>query len=313
MSRGLLVALALCAPLAARAETPDPPWSRGVSAAAKASAQKLLEQGNELFLANRYKDALAKYEAAAAIWDHPAIRFNMVRAQVALDRPLDAYDNLEKALAYGAGPLEETVFQEAQNYQRLLAKQVSYLAVSCDQAGVTVALDGDALVTCPGTSRVRRAPGKHLLVGRGPGLGTVTRDVVLVGGETETVALHLARPDVASVARWARWKPWAVVVGGAAVAGVGIAFNVRARGERDDLGRRSGTSCPNGCTEQAYADLGLADLEERIVRDNRISLTALAVGGAAVLVGGALVVLNRKVVEVSAEPGGARVSIAGRF
>jgi len=311
--RGLLVALALCAPIAARAEAPDPPWSRGVTPAAKASAQKLLEQGNELFLANKYKEALAKYEAAVEIWDHPAIRFNMVRAQVALDRPLDAYDNLEKALAYGAGPLEDTVYQEAQNYQRLLAKQVSHLEVSCDQAGVVVALDGEALVTCPGTQRVRRTPGRHFLMGRGAALATLARDVVLIGGETETIALHLVRPAVATEPRWARWKPWTVVAGGAVLAGVGVGFNLRARSHRDELDRRSIESCANGCTEQQFTALGLADLESKVSRDNRISIAALVVGGAAILTGGALVVSNRRAIEISAEPGGARVSIAGRF
>ena len=125
MPRRLLIVVALLAPLGARADTPEPPWSRGVTAEAKTAAQKLLAQGNELFLANKYKEALVQYEAAIAKWDHPAIRFNMVRAQVALDRPIEAYDNLQRALAFGAGPLEDSVFQEAQNYQRLLVRQVS--------------------------------------------------------------------------------------------------------------------------------------------------------------------------------------------
>ncbi len=313
MPRRLLIILALLAPVVARAETPEPAWSRGVTPAAKIAAQKLLERGNELFLANKYKEALAQYAAAITSWDHPAIRFNMVRALVALDRPIEAYDSLEKALAFGAGPLEDAVFQEAQNYQRLLVKQVAHLDVSCDQAGAAIALDGEALGACPGTYRVRRTPGKHLLIGRAAGRGTMTRDLILIGGETETIAVHLARPQVATEPRWAPWKPWAVVAGGAVVAGVGIAFNLRARGTRDDLDRRSIASCPNGCSEQEYGDLGLASLESSVERDNRISLTSLAIGGAAVLVGGALVVLNRRVVEISAEPGGVRVGIAGRF
>jgi hypothetical protein len=61
----------------------DTPWSRGVTDAAKAQAQALLEEGNALIVQNLFREALAKYEAALAAWDHPAIRFNMVRALIA--------------------------------------------------------------------------------------------------------------------------------------------------------------------------------------------------------------------------------------
>ena len=316
MPRGLLIAIALLVAGDARAETGEPPWSRGVTAEAKTAAQKLLEQGNELFLANRYKEALAKYEAAIAKWDHPAIRFNMVRAQVALDRPIDAFDNLQRALAFGAGPLEDSVFQEAQNYERLLVRQVSHLEVRCDQRDVAISLDGEALLSCPGTAAVRRTPGKHLLIGTARGLETSAREVVLIGGEKETVAVHLDAPRVLTEPRWARWKPWVVIASGAVLAGVGVVFNLRARQSADDVDRRSIASCPEGCSEARYAELGLADLEAKVTRDNRISLTALGIGGAAIVIGGALVVLNRRVVDhatVTAGPGGVSLGYAARF
>ena len=79
-------------------------------------------------MSDKHREALAKYEDAVAVWDHPAIRFNMVRALIALDRPLEAYENLEKALAYGKDPLEDQVYSEAQNYQRLLEGLVDRLA-----------------------------------------------------------------------------------------------------------------------------------------------------------------------------------------
>lgn len=67
MPRRLLNAIALVAALGlARVAAADEPWSRGVSAASKATAQKLLEEGNQLFLANKYKEALDRYSEAVA-------------------------------------------------------------------------------------------------------------------------------------------------------------------------------------------------------------------------------------------------------
>ena len=56
----------------------------------KAQAQKILEEGNALFLKKDYAQALEKYKAAVAKWDHPAIRFNMVRCLIQLDKPVEA-------------------------------------------------------------------------------------------------------------------------------------------------------------------------------------------------------------------------------
>src|SRR6185312_506210 len=97
------VAMAIAvAPSVARAD--DQPWAVGVSDAQKAQAQKILEEGNQLFLKKDYAQALDKYKAAVAVWDHPAIRFNIVRCLIQLDRPVDASDNLALALKYGAAP-----------------------------------------------------------------------------------------------------------------------------------------------------------------------------------------------------------------
>src|SRR4051794_24436830 len=88
-------------------------WSVGVTVEQKATAQKLLEEGNARFVERDYATALQKYQAAVAVWDHPAIRFNMVRCLIQLDKPVDAADNLKLALKYGAQPLEEAVYNEA--------------------------------------------------------------------------------------------------------------------------------------------------------------------------------------------------------
>ncbi len=91
------------------------PWADGVTDAQKAAARTRLDAGNARFLDKKYGEALEQYRQAVAIWDHPAIRFNMVRCLIQLERPVDAYDNLVLALTYGAAPLEEAVYLEARS------------------------------------------------------------------------------------------------------------------------------------------------------------------------------------------------------
>src|SRR5580698_621854 len=197
------------------------PWAAGVTAAQKDAAHKLLDAGNALFLQRDYAGALDQYRQAAAQWDHPAIRFNIVRCLIQLDRSVEAAENLKLALAYGAAPLEDAVYSEALAYQKLLAKQVADVDVSCSQPGATVTLDGQPLTSCPGTQLRRVSPGRHQLVASNDGFLTKTTDVVIAGGETQHVALELVPLSAATIGhRWAEWKPWVVLGSGVVVLGI---------------------------------------------------------------------------------------------
>jgi len=285
-------ALALVAPAVAHAD--DQPWAAGVSDARKAEAQKILEEGNQLFLKKDYAQALDKYKAAVAVWDHPAIRFNMVRCLIQLDRPVDASDNLALALKYGAAPLEEAVFNEALSYQKLLANQIGDLDVACDQPGVKVTLDGQPLVSCPGKEHRRVAPGQHQLVGTKDGFLTKTTEVVVIGAKTADarVALIPLAKAAKVVHRYPGWMPWTVFGGGLVVAGFGGLIQYEASQSMASYDRQVTTNCANtGCTPaQAAAFQGDKDAAQR---DNRIALGVMSVGAAGAIVGGVLLYMNR--------------------
>jgi tetratricopeptide (TPR) repeat protein len=276
-------------------EAQEKPWSRGVSAEQKQTAQRLLEEGNDLFVRNQYREALARYQEAIASWDHPAIRFNVVRALIALDRPLDAYENLEKSLAYGKEPLEEQVYAEALNYQRLLAGQIAELEVTCKQPGVKISVDGEPFLDCPGNRTVRTTPGTHAVVGTKEGFMTSTHDVVLMPGKKEPVDVSLASFEESSITRqrWATWKPWAVAGGGAVIAGLGVLLNVQAGSTMDDFEREVANRCAgDGCTaEELEGSLG--DRENLALLENKVAIGMMITGGAVVVTGVTLVILNR--------------------
>jgi tetratricopeptide (TPR) repeat protein len=196
--RALVLVAALCGVVHA-----DVPWGVGVSAEQQARANKLFAEGNELFAKQAHAPALQKYHAALELWDHPLIRYNMAITLIRLDRILDAADNLDAALRFGAEPFTPSLFLELEDYQRLVAGRVGTIDVRCDQSGVHVALDGKAWFDCPATRRVRVLGGQHQVVAERNGFVTLTRHLQIDGGATDRESLVLQRPrDTAWYQHW---------------------------------------------------------------------------------------------------------------
>lgn len=291
-----LVFVLLCTLSVASADEPETPWGKGVSAEQRATAQAKLADGNALFLQNRFREALAVYEEALRSWDHPAIRFNVVRCLIALDEPLDAYTNLERALAFGKEPFEEQIYTEAVNYQRLLAGQIGELALTCTQPGVELKLGGKRFVQCPGSASSRLTPGIHVVVAQKPGFETLTKDVVLLPGKKQEVTVQLKTlADVTEYrTRWKTWQPWAVAGVGAAVAGVGVLVDQQGRSQLDQLRRAFAATCTaTTCTRAQYEALDYDGTEQSAITKNRIGIGVMVAGGAIVAAGIAGVILNR--------------------
>ncbi len=292
-------------PEAKPAPAPDPtpaeetPWGKGVSSEDKAKAEALLGEGNDQFVQNNFREALAKYEQAVAIWDHPAIRFNMVRTLIALDRPLEAQASLERSLAYGKGPLEDQMYTEALNYQRLLASEIATLELACKQSAIDVRLDGQKLINCPGSTAKKLLPGAHVVVAAKPGYRTETKDLVLLPGKVQPLVIELITLEQATVyrQRWTTWKPWAVVAGGVVLAGLGELLDIQAHNDMDQLAKSIRSTCgSSGCTSGStgtYESNGFAHTESRALTENKIGIAMMIAGGTVVLGGVAAVILNR--------------------
>lgn len=275
--------------------SPETPWSKGVSAEHQATARRLLDRGNELFLAGEHREALASYREATESWDHPAIRFNMVRALIQIDRPVEAFENLEAALRHGSAPLGDELFQEAQNYHRLLLGQIAELEVTCAQEEIRVTVNGQEYLTCPGARTTKVLPGAHQVVASRPGHLTLTRDLIALPGAKESLEVALvALADATTIERrWDWWKPWAVVGTGAAVGGAGALLQRKAKADFE----RYGEALERRCSETACLPEEITaerDLASRARLENRIAVSALVTGGALVLTGLSLVILNRE-------------------
>jgi len=295
------------------------PWAQGVSESAKADAQKKLEAGNQLFLARKYKEALEQYTAAIKSWDHPAIRFNMVRCQILLDHLVEASDNLQLALKFGKEPLEDNVYNEALGYQKLLETQIGELEVSCNEAqqGAQVILDGQKLMTCPARETRRLPVGEHGVVATKQGFMTKQLTVNIVGGKPQHVELSLLPISQSAriVHRWSGWIPWVVFGSGLVVAGVGGLLEFSAADIMHDYDGQVARDCAvMACDLNDPAHAELKATYDRANTRQAIASTIVGVGLAGAAVGGVMLFLNRgqTVYDNSAEVRGARLDVVPR-
>jgi tetratricopeptide (TPR) repeat protein len=296
----------------------DAPWSQGVTEEQKAKAKVALDQGNALLLDKKYVEALDKYTEAVGQWDHPAIRFNMVRCQIQLGQNLEAYENLEKALKYGADPLEETVYNEALAYQKLLQTQIGDIQVSCKQDGVKLTIDGKPLATCPAQESRRLLAGPHQIVGTKAGLLPKTEDIVVVGGKPLGIDIKLdpLAKGAKIVHRWPGYLPWTIAGAGLGIAAIGGVTLWAAHNQMEAYDAYVRANCTGQCNEMQTAE-AKRDYYDPAQTKNTLGGVTIVVGAAAFATGAVMVYLNRgRTVYPDVAPmpgGGGAVSLSGRF
>jgi hypothetical protein len=271
---------------------PPRPWADGVPEEAQRTALALYEQGNKLFVEKSYAEALKLYREALTSWDHPAIRFNMAECLISLDQPLEAYAHVIASLKYGEPALGPEHFERATRTLQLLEGQLAYVEVSCSEPGAVLTLDGQPLFVGPGRAKRTLLPGSHQIVASKPGYQTVTREDVLIPRKTLVAEVRLVRSTTLEH-RWKRWKPWAVVGGGVAISLLGLVFRGQAQASYDEFHEGLAAACPLGCVRSSLpADV--IGIEDRGQTYNAAATTSYVIGGAAIIVGVVLVLLNNE-------------------
>ena len=310
---------------AAPASDPAPdgprPWADGVAEADQAIARELYAAGNREFAESRFAQALAKYREAIRHWDHPAIRYNMAVCLINLDQPVEAHDNLEKSLAYGAAALGSEAHAQGLTYRKLLDAQLGRVAITCPAPGAVVTLDGQYLFTGPGTAERVLLPGGHQVVATKPGLQTVSSTLTLVAGKPVRYEIRPTLEALGPIGpHWKHWKY--VAVGGGVLVVAGAGFYLAARGKYQEFDRDFAFRCPFGCSQEMVDKIASLRAERDTAQiQQSVAFTALAVGGAAVITGVIGVLVDQPRLRtgpiptpvVQAVPGGALVVLGGGF
>lgn len=289
---GLVVAMLLSSGTPAHAQDP---WERGVTAQQMQQAHLHFQLALDLHKQLLLEDAAAEYQRALSHWEHPKIYFYLSRVWMKLGRSVAAYEALRQALRWGRRGLTTQDYEMAQEMRReLLETRIAELEVSCEGAGAEVRLDGELLFVGPDRRRVIVSAGKHQLVARQREHLTETRSIAIFPGEQQQITIKLREVEeyANSTRRWTRWKPWAVVGSGVAVAMVGglmhrlSAANFAAYDQEFTLRCKAGGGC---------FDLEVPDLTERLHRarmQQQLAVSSYVLGGVAMVTGTLLASLN---------------------
>lgn len=290
----------------------EKPWTKGVSPEDQRAANGLFKEGNALLRDSFFVKAVEKYREAVSHWDHPAIHYNLAIALINLDQPIEVYTSLDKAMSYGTLALDQEKLELGERYKKLVEAQLVWVTVSCTEAEARVSIDGREALTCPGSGEHLLRAGEHTITAVKPGFETTTVARVFAGGTKETVALKLYRPeDLTGYERkFPSWLPWTVTAAGVVVAGVGGLLHTSAIGSYDDF-----DAWAQQCEEDTQMACAVTP-EAQSLRDSGDTKQSVAgvmyvIGGAAVVTGLTLVLLNRprpyRLDRESSEPEGVTV------
>jgi tetratricopeptide (TPR) repeat protein len=169
----------------------EQPWEAGIPKAKRDKANAAFAEANQLFAQQAHQPALEKYAEAVKEWDHPLIRFNMAVTLIRLDRILEAAESIDAALRFGQAPFTQEHYQQALDYQKLVAGRVGIVAATCSQTGVQILLDGKPWFQCPGEKKERVLAGEHVIVGEKAEFATESRRLVVGGGATTSAKREL--------------------------------------------------------------------------------------------------------------------------
>jgi tetratricopeptide (TPR) repeat protein len=270
------------------------PWAAGVSPERQKQALVAFREGNGLLNQGLFARASETYRKALESWPHPAIHYNLALAQMNLDQPIEAYENFQKAIAYGDAPLEKDKLEHAKEYMLLLEKQMANIEVSCDKPGAKVSVDGKEVFVAPGTYKARVRIGRHTFYADKQGYNARINAPFIGPGENFRIELKLYTAEELTRynRRWdATWMPYAVMGAGAAIGLAGVGLELSASSSYSDYDKRvaacntSNMGCPTSSDLRSLRDSG--DTKKTL------GYVAYGVAGATIGAGVLLAILNR--------------------
>jgi hypothetical protein len=285
-------------------KTQQAPWDRGVSVEQMQAAAAAFDDANAQLDASLPSKAADRYREALKLWPHPMIHYNLALALIDLKRPVEVAENLEKAIQYGVEGLNGAAdkLDQAKRLLEFTLDQLANVEVSCQKEGAKVSVDGKHVFTVEkgksNTYKGRVPIGKHTFVAELPGYATPVDAPFIDKRENFRIELKLYTADELTRyrRRWEekQWAPWVVVGGGALFGIVGGVMQLSASSSYRDFETQVAR-----CTEQAMngsCDASqFTDLRDSGDTKRTLGFIGYGVAGAAIVTGGLLVYLNRRV------------------
>ncbi|MBN1205897.1 MAG: carboxypeptidase regulatory-like domain-containing protein [Myxococcaceae bacterium] len=273
------------------------PRPQDVSRAEQERADELLRKGNDAFLKeNNFTKAVKLYRQSLEIWDHPGTHYNLLLALLNLDRPVEAYAHVLQALRAGKAPLGEEKYAHALLHKEALESRLARVEIICETPDAVVTIGNERIHLKEGRYAALMLPGPAALVATKTGYVLRKKDLTLLPGQPNRIRFRLYTEEelISYKPRWAKWKSWAVVGAGAAVAAGGGLLYLKTRDDYRAFDLRV-SDCAQGTVDRGCRAAGLAPQRSRAELMHKVSFGAMAAGSAALVTGAVLVLLNRSV------------------
>jgi tetratricopeptide (TPR) repeat protein len=270
------------------------PWAAGISVERQKQALVQFREGNAQLNEGLFARAAETYRKALETWPHPAIYYNLALAQMPLDQPVEAFENFQKAIAYGDAPLQKDKLEHAKEYLLLLDKQIANIEVSCDKIGAKVSVDGKEVFVAPGKFNARVRIGRHTFVADKKGYQTRINAPFIGPGEHFRIELKLYTAEELTRynRRWqTTWMPYAVLGTGVGLGLLGVVLELSANATYNDYDKKVVACSMNnmGCPTTDE----LTSIRESGDTKKTLGYVTYGVAGGAVAVGVLLAILNR--------------------
>jgi len=287
------------------------PWADGVPQSEQDVALTLFQEGTALLKDAFFTKAVEKYREALSHWNHPAIHFNLAKALMNLDQPVEAYNSLDESMKFGGAPLDEDQIDQVKRYMKLLYDaELSELVIEAKESGAIVSLNGVELFKAPGRWQGLVRADKNTILATKSGYQPAQEQRVLPRGQKTEITLNLVA--VESVTKYTRvmdaWKPWLVFGSGAAALIAGGIFSWQASSSFADYDKaievcNSSTARPIldgnngdtggkifGCTPTS----AIKDQQSKGDLFNTLATVSYIAGGATLATGIVLLYINRE-------------------
>jgi hypothetical protein len=279
--------------------------------------------------------AVDLYRRALALWDHPAIHFNLAKALMNIDQPALAYRHLQDSMKFGGPPLDEDQLDQVKRYSELLYdNDLAELEITIDEPGARVTMDGNELVVGPGTWRGVVQPDRvGTILATKTGYQTEQVRPELVKGQLNRITIEMELIEL--IMRYERvfdaWIPWVVLGTGLAIVGGGAVLHWQSGESFNDFdsavlactGVTPSQFFLNGSGETVTHEVGgsaigqcspgsaMTSKNDQGSLFQTLGFVAYGVGGAAIVTGIVLAVINRErpIFEESPESDAPSVSI----
>jgi hypothetical protein len=268
-----------------------------VSADDEQAALIAFRQGNAQLNDGFFKKSVEGYREALSHWNHPAIHYNLALALINLDQPIEVFDELTRAMAYGAAPLGgKEKFDHAKEYMRLVQGQLADIEVSCDKIGAKVSVDGKEVFIAPGKFAQKVRVGKHTFYADKQGYNARITAPYIGPGETFRVELKLYTAE--EITRYRRkwqntWFPYVVLGAGAVVGLAAGGIELSAQSSYDQFNARV-AACNQPGQGCKIDTPGTTSARDSGNTKRLIGYVGYGAAGAAIATGAVLLWLNRR-------------------